>query len=81
MALGRSRETAASAVDAAARTGLRRVDWVRLIEDAGRYRAEVVGVAFRLPVTCPISPALAAELIAAGVPHVNRSAAPVRGGV
>jgi hypothetical protein len=80
MALGRSRESAASSGDAAARTGLRRVDWVRLVEDGGRYRAEAVGVGFRLPVTCPISLALAAELIASGVPHVTRSVAPVAGG-
>jgi hypothetical protein len=80
MALGESRERAASASDATARTGLRRVDWVRLVEDGGRYQAEVVGVGFRLPVTCPISLALAAELIASGVPHVTRSAQPVRGG-
>ena len=60
--------------NAAGRTGLSRVDWVRLIDEGGSYRAEVVGVGFRLPVTRPISLSLAADLIAAGVPHVTRAA-------
>jgi hypothetical protein len=55
------------------RTGLRRIDWVRLLDEGGRFRAEAVGVGFRLPVTCPIPLSLAAELIASGVPHVTRS--------
>jgi hypothetical protein len=60
--------------DAASRTGLRRVDWVRLIEDGGKYRAEAVGVGFRLPATRAIPLTLAADLIASGVPHVRRAA-------
>ncbi len=60
--------------DAASRTGLRRVDWVRLIEDEGTYRAEAVGVGFRLPATRVIPLTLAADLIASGVPHVTRAA-------
>ena len=80
MAVNRAREGAVTRGDAAVRTGLRRVDWVRLIEDGGRYRAEVVGVGFRLPSTRPISLALAAELIASGVPHVTRSADQVADG-
>jgi hypothetical protein len=55
------------------RTGLRRVDWVRLLDDGGRFQAEVVGVGFRLPVTHQIPLSLAADLIAAGVPHVTCS--------
>jgi hypothetical protein len=66
--------------DAVGRTGLRRVEWVRLIEDGGRYRAEVVGSGFRLPVICPIPLSLASELIASGVPHVTRSAEYARAG-
>jgi len=53
--------------------GLRRVDWVRLFVDHGQLQAEAVGVGFRLPVTCPISLAVAARLIASGVPHVTCS--------
>jgi hypothetical protein len=54
-------------------SGLRRVDWVRLtLSLEGRpLRAEAVGVAFRLPVTCPISLATAAELVATGTPHAT----------
>jgi hypothetical protein len=58
----------------ASRAGLRRVDWVRLLVDDGHLRAEAVGVGFRLPVTRPISLSVAAELIAAGTPHVTHSA-------
>ena len=75
MAIGRHRGGTAPARDAASRTGLRRVDWVRLIEDGDRCRAEVIGEGFRLPVIRPIPLSLAAELIASGVPHLTRSAA------
>jgi hypothetical protein len=78
IAIGRNRGVPAPSRDAARRTGLRRVDWVRLTEDDGRYRAEVVGEGFRLPATRPIPLSLAAELIAAGVPHLTRSATHVR---
>lgn len=56
----------------ARRTGLRRVDWVRLFEgaDRGEMHAQVSGVGFRLPVTRTISVPLAAELIASGAPFV-----------
>lgn len=56
------------------RAGLRRVDWVRLLIDHGHLRAEAVGMGFRLPVTLPIPLSVAAELIAAGTPHVTHSA-------
>ena len=45
------------------------------------YTAEVVGVGFRLPVTCAIPLSLAADLIASGVPHVTRSVEHVSAGV
>jgi hypothetical protein len=54
-------------------TGLRRVDWVRLIVDHDRLRAEAVGVGFRVPAACPIPLSVAANLIATGTPHVTRS--------
>jgi hypothetical protein len=78
IAIGKNRGGTVASGDAASRTGLRRVDWVRLIEDDGRFRAEVVGEGFRLPVSRPIPLSLAAELIASGVPHLTRSAAPHR---
>jgi hypothetical protein len=71
----RTKSAAVPSTSAAVRTGLSRVDWVRLIDEGGRYRAEVVGVGFRLPVTQPIPLSLAADLIASGVPHVTRAAA------
>lgn len=61
------------ATDATSRTGLRRIDRVRVIDEGGRYRAEVVGVGFRLPVTCPIPLSLAADLIFSGISHVTRT--------
>jgi hypothetical protein len=80
IAVGKNRGGAVPLGDAASRTGLRRVDWVRLTEDGGRYRAEVIGEGFRLPVTRPIPFSLAADLIASGVPHLTRSAAADRAG-
>jgi hypothetical protein len=56
----------------ARRVGLRRIDWIRLVVADEQVAAEAVGVGFRLPVTCPITLSLAAELIAAGTPHVMR---------
>jgi hypothetical protein len=76
----RAKSAAVPSRNAAGRTGLSRVDWVRLIDDGGSYRAEVVGVGFRLPVTRPISLSLAADLIASGVPHVTRAAPCARAG-
>jgi hypothetical protein len=66
--------------DATSRTGLRRVDWVRLIVDSRLdksqpVRAEAIGVGFRLPVTCPIPLSLAADLIASGTPYVSHPVA------
>ncbi len=63
----------ASCTTALRRSGLRRVDWVRLTlsHDGRPLRAEAVGVAFRLPVACPISLATAAELVATGTPHAT----------
>jgi hypothetical protein len=76
----RAKSAVALTRDAAGRTGLSRVDWVRLIDDDGLLRAEVIGVGFRLPVTRPIPMSLAADLIAAGVPHVTRVATAAQAG-
>ena len=57
--------------DEMGQAGLRRVDWVRLLVDRQRVRAEAVGVGFRVPVTCPIPLSVAARLIALGVPRVT----------
>jgi hypothetical protein len=53
------------------RSGLRRVDWVRLGVDHGVLRAEAVGVGFRLPAVRQIPVATAAAMIAAGIPSVT----------
>ena len=55
-------------------TGLRRVDWVRLVVDHDSVRAEAVGVGYRLPVSRPIPLPVAAALIAGGTPLVTRTA-------
>ena len=39
--------------DVPAATGLRRVDWVRLVVDHDAVRAEAVGVGYRLPADPP----------------------------
>ena len=54
-------------------TGLRRVDWVRLVVDNGGVRAEAVGVGYRLPTTRSIPLPVAAALIAGGTPSVTRT--------
>jgi hypothetical protein len=55
-------------------TGLRRVDWVRLIlDDDDGVRAEAVGVGYRLPASRPIPLPVAAALIAGGTPSVTRT--------
>ena len=76
----RAKSAAVPPKDAVSRTGLSRVDWVRLLDDGGCFRAEVVGVGFRLPVTRAIPLSLAAELIASGVPHVTRMASSAQAG-
>ena len=43
-----------------AETGLRRVDWVRIVVDDDTVRAEAVGVGYRLPTSRPIPLPLAA---------------------
>jgi hypothetical protein len=54
-------------------TGLRRVDWVRLVVDHDSVRAEAVGVGYRLPTSRPIPLPVAAALIAGGTPSVTRT--------
>jgi hypothetical protein len=51
---------------------MRRIDYVRLIVDDVGTRAEVVGVGFRLPRTCPVPLSYAAQLISGGTPSVTR---------
>jgi hypothetical protein len=53
-------------------TGLRRVDWVRLVVDDDQVRAEAVGVGYRLPTTRPIPLSVAQALMAEGTPSVTR---------
>jgi hypothetical protein len=55
-----------------AAAGLRRVDWVRLVVEQRRVRAEAVGVGYRLPATRSIPLSLAAALVAGGIPSVTR---------
>ena len=47
---------------------LRRVEWVRVTVDGRSVRAEAIGVGYRLPATCRISMAMAADLARQGVP-------------
>jgi hypothetical protein len=56
-----------------AATGLRRVDWVRLVVDHDQVRAEAVGVGYRLPTTRPIPLWVAEALMAEGTPSVTRT--------
>jgi hypothetical protein len=57
-------------------TGLRRVDWIRLVVDHDQVRAEAVGVGYRLPATRPIPLSVAAALMAGGTPSVTRRIRP-----
>jgi hypothetical protein len=56
-------------------TGLRRVDWVRLVLDHDAVRAEAVGIGYRLPAARPIPLSVAAALMAEGTPSVMRTLA------
>jgi hypothetical protein len=51
---------------------MRRIEYVRLVFDDDGTRAEVVGVAFRLPTTHRVPLGYAAELISRGTPLVTR---------
>jgi hypothetical protein len=51
-------------------TGMRRIDYVRLVVDDDGTRAEVVGVGFRLPTSSPVPLSYAAKLISEGMPSV-----------
>ena len=69
-----SRQPAGAGADTASTaTGLRRVDWVRLVVDGDSVRAEAVGMGYRLPTSRPIPLAKAAALMAAGTPSVTRT--------
>ncbi|HEY3941147.1 MAG TPA: hypothetical protein VGL60_01570 [Acidimicrobiales bacterium] len=56
-------------------TGLRRVDWIRVVVDHHEVHAEAVGVGHRLPATCPIPLSTAAALIAEGIPSITQRVA------
>jgi hypothetical protein len=60
-------------IGALTETGLRRVDWVRIVVDHDSVRAEAVGVGYRLPTSRPIPLPVAAALIAGGTPSVTRT--------
>jgi hypothetical protein len=49
-----------------------RVGWVRVVTHHDGARYELVGIVRRRPMTCPVSAATAAALVASGVPTVVR---------
>jgi hypothetical protein len=51
-------------------TGLRHVQWVRVVVGPEETRAEAVGIGHRHPRSVPISLSLAARLVGAGTPLV-----------
>ncbi|MGE0794608.1 MAG: hypothetical protein AB7H43_05820 [Acidimicrobiia bacterium] len=53
-------------------TGLRRVDWIRVLLATDGPRAEAVGVGHRRPASAPITLSAAARLVAGGAPLVVR---------
>ncbi|HEX4082600.1 MAG TPA: hypothetical protein VHX40_06500 [Acidimicrobiales bacterium] len=65
MGLGLAKRTNRSA---ACPAPLRRVEWVRVTVEGRSVRAEAIGVGYRLPATCRISMAMAADLARQGVP-------------
>ncbi len=65
MGLGLAKRTSRTAAGPAP---LRRVEWVRVTVDGRSVRAEAIGVGYRLPATCRISMAMAADLARQGVP-------------
>lgn len=56
-------------------TGMRRIDWVRIVVSPAGTSCQAVGVADRLPVDRPITLRTATSLVAGGVPVVVRSEA------
>jgi hypothetical protein len=69
------RRTFAAPSSAVIRTGLRRVDWVRLLigSDGNTIAAQVEGVGHRSLIRRLVPVSLAQELIAGGTPYVTRS--------
>jgi len=47
-----------------------RLGWIRIVEHRDGVRHELVGIAHRRPVSCPISADTAAALVATGLPTV-----------
>jgi hypothetical protein len=65
MGLGLAKRTSRTA---ACPAPLRRVEWVRVTVEGRSVRAEAIGVGYRLPTSCRISMAMAADLARQGVP-------------
>src|SRR5580692_6599279 len=65
MGLGLAKRTSRTA---ACPAPLRRVEWVRVTVEGRSVRAEAIGVGYRLPPSCRISMAMAADLARQGVP-------------
>ncbi len=59
----------------AARLGMRRVAWVRIVHDGQKTTCEAFGVGHRRPVSRRVSMATAMELAEQGVPLVVRKVA------
>ena len=65
MGLGLAKRTSRTAAGPAP---LRRVEWVRVTVEGRSVWAEAIGVGYRLPTSCRISMAMAADLARHGVP-------------
>jgi hypothetical protein len=65
MGLGLAKRTSRTATGPAP---LRRVEWVRVTVEGRSVRAEAIGVGHRLPTSCRIPMAMAADLARQGVP-------------
>jgi hypothetical protein len=65
MGLGLAKRTSRTATGPAP---LRRVEWVRVTVEGRSVQAEAIGVGYRLPTSCRISMAMAADLARHGVP-------------
>jgi hypothetical protein len=55
---------------------MKRIGWVQVVHDGDDCRAEVHGLAHRLPRTLPVTMATASTLAAEGVPLLVRRSGP-----
>lgn len=53
--------------------GMRRIHWIRIVDDGSTLTAEAIGIGHRLPVVRPIPLSVASALAARGVRTVVRS--------